>query len=65
MERRFSIEAKSFLFFVKEWVSFVPVGGKEEKFSRVYFCEYPRGFLVGRHGGSGVSGEGEYGQVFP
>jgi hypothetical protein len=65
MERLFSIEAKSFRFSSKERVLPVTVGGKEEEIRWVYFREYPRLFLVVRHGGSGKLGEGEYRQVVP
>jgi hypothetical protein len=75
MERRFSIEAKSFCFSTKDGSSMFRLEERRKKFVGYIFVSPQcsawliffliRLCLVDRHGGSSVSGEGEYRQVLP
>ena len=65
MEWRFSIEAKSFCFSIKEGFSDLHLEERRKKFRRVHFCELSMLRLVDGHGGSGESSEGGCHQVLP
>jgi hypothetical protein len=45
-------------------VLFFPVGGKEEKLHKVYFCELSMFLLIGRYGERGVSGKEDIAKLF-